>query len=187
MKKVEVEVYRFEELVGAAKKRVYDKFMNEVIVDEAQYEFGKVIDRLNAYTDAVFKPRDWYIYVDFYLVDRDVERLEGERLRTYIVNNLASLFECKKMYFKNGRYRRSKIFTVSEPDTYMWSPVYDVYREYTEGVLEGRNYMDFLNDIADRLYQYYTKCIEDDYEEDCKEFCLDNDMWFLKDGRIYGL
>ena len=192
MKTVEVKLYKFDELEADVQEKIIDRIRESSSSEFWWWDDYK--DSLNAFVD-VFGLK-WEGSNFDYTVDIQTSRLadfggvanlRGNRLRTWIVNNMYHLLHKPQVYQKNGKncleYRkRTSMISVCEtccPFTgfYVDNDLLQPFREFvakrgTSGTSFGFNIDNRydkidLEDIIIEANIRFDRCVNADYEYQC--------------------
>lgn len=182
-----IKVFRFEEL-------------EEKIQDEIIYKYSEVNDypwysenkNVMKEFESIFP-----IHVTYYglgiefttTFDKNVEVMRGIRLAKYIYNNFDTFLYKPKMFWKNSKSRKSKVFvdtccvlTGYYLDDVILKPIYDF-------INKPDNSTTFEYLIGSCLNEWIKACTEDCdnwySRENIIEIMRNNDYWFFADGRFY--
>lgn len=202
MRKIGVEIFKYEELSDRAKNRAYNNYVanfdypwnddNQASLDKFCYYFDvKIKDMRIDYA---------YQRCDFTLnVDEQVEELKGLRLHTYIMNNYYDYIHKGRYYsvghYENGKYqykcRYSKVIPSRDcvltgycMDDEILGTMYkfiDYPTEFDSDIT--------LYDLIDMCLDDYMKAVNDDYESMISEEYFiekvkEEDIDFYEDGEV---
>ena len=195
MKTIEMIVYKFHELDENVQRKIVENWRDDdYFFWSREYEdsLDKFIHIL-ACAGIDIKVRDFNLFNNYisYRVSypQYVEDLQGERLRTWIINNIAGCLRKKKEYKKNGKTRKSNIFW--EFDEYLTG--YYVDHDLLLPFLDAIKYKGFVSDmediVSDSLNNWITAYSSDYFDWLSEERIIEdieiNDYDFYANGKLY--
>ena len=170
MRKIGVEIFKYEELSDRAKNRAYNNYVNNFDYpwdSENQASLDKFCFYFDVEIDNMINQR-----CDFSLnVEEPVLELKGLRLHTYIINNYYDYIH-KGRYYSVGHYENGK---------YQYKSRYSKVIPSRDCVLTGY-YMD--DEILGKMYKFIDYPTEFDSDitlYDLIEMCLDDYMQSVND------
>lgn len=187
----EVQFYQFDELNDSAK----EKALNQL---RERHEYGWVSENRDSldYFLGVFNLtlrdfeygtyRNPYIRVYYNKWEDDVLELSGVRAATYLWNNFKWVLLQPKVYYKNGKRRKSNIyFDVNCPTGYCMD--YSLYESILNSIKNPGN--NTVQEMIQEALDCWVRDCSNDYEESYSDSYITEhykyNAEFYEDGTIY--
>ena len=199
MRTIETKVYRYDELSSEAKVNAINSLRDRLSGNRIDIEADDYRNTL-AEIEKIFriKVRDWSVngysptYFRFYFVnlDEDIEN-EPKFLLRYLNRDVLPCIDCREIYYKNHKIRKSKILSYPEYScciTGAWTDwaVDDALNNIKESIMQGKSAKDFVKDMLNNFFRLWNMDCEYAYsDESIEDEIINNEYEFLENGKPY--